>query len=102
MYFKSLLETERYLSLYLLSKQRYSLSIPRCASHPLHMEVGRHTGVEQSQRICSHCRIYNNLSVVDCEYHAFFYCTKNSDIRETYLFSWYVRSRPCILLFFDE
>ena len=48
--FKSLLETERYLSLDLLSKQRYSLSKPRCASHTLHMEVGRHTGVEQCQK----------------------------------------------------
>ena len=102
MYFKSLLETERYLSLDLLSKQRYSLSKLRCASLTLHIEVGRHTGVEKSHIICSHCLLYNNLRVVDCEYHAFFYCTKNSDIRETYLFSWYVRSRPCILLFFDE
>ena len=89
MYFKSLLETERYLSLGLLSKQLYSLSTFR---HTLHI-VGRHTGVEKSQRICSHCLLYNNLRVVDCEYHAFFHCTKYSDIRETYLFSWYVRIR---------
>ena len=49
-YFKSLLETDRYLSLDLLSKQLYSLSTFRCASHPLHVEVGRHTGVEQCQK----------------------------------------------------
>ena len=89
--FKSLLETERYLSLDLLSKQRYSLWDFRCTSHTLHI-VGRHTGAETSQRICSHCLLYNNLRVVDCEYHAFFHCTKYSDNRETYLFSWYVRS----------
>ena len=94
--FKSLLETERYLSLDLLSKQRYSLSKFRCASHILHVEVGRHTGVKNSQRICSHCRIFNNLRVVDCEYHAFFHCTKYSDIGEPYLFSWYVRSRDLV------
>jgi len=40
MYFKSLLETESYLSLDLLSKQLYSLSEFRCASHTLHIEVG--------------------------------------------------------------
>ena len=68
----------------------------RCASHTLHIEVGRHTGVEKSQIICSHCLLYNNLNVVDCEYHAFFHCTKYSDIRETYLFSWYVRSRDLV------
>jgi len=34
----------------LLSKQLYSLSKPRCASHPLHVEVGRQTGVEQCQK----------------------------------------------------
>jgi len=67
MYFKSLLETERYLSLDLLSKQRYSLWEFRCTSHTLHVEVDRHTGVEQSQRICSHCLLFNNLRVVDCE-----------------------------------
>ena len=99
MYFKSLLETERYLSLDLLSKQRYSLSKLRCASLTLHIEVGRHTGVEKSHIICSHCLLYNNLSVVDCEYHAFFHCTKHSDVRETYLFSWYVRSRDIVSLY---
>ena len=67
MYFKSLLETEEYLSLDLLGKQRYSLSTFRCTSHTLHTEVGRHTGVEQCQRIYSHCLLYNNLRVVDCE-----------------------------------
>jgi len=67
MYLKSLLEIERYLSLDLLSEQRYSLSEFRCTCHTLHVEVGRHTGVEQSQRICSHCLLYNNLGVVDCE-----------------------------------
>jgi len=71
MYFKSLLETERYLPLDLLSKQRYSLWEFRYASHTLHVEVGRHTGVEKSKRICSHCLLFNNLSVVGCEYHAF-------------------------------
>ena len=84
----------------LLSKQRYSLSKPRCASHPLHMEVGRHTGVEQCQNnICSHCLLFNNLRVVDCEYHAFFHRTKYSDNRETYLFSWYMRSRDIVSLY---
>jgi len=58
------------------------------------MEVGRHTGVETSKRICSHCLLYNNLRVVDCEYHAFFYCTKYSDICETS--SWYIRSRDLV------
>ena len=89
LYFKSLLETERYLSLVLLSEQLYSLSRFR---HLLHI-VGRNTGVGKSQRICSHCLLYNNLCVVDCEYHACFHCTKYSDIHETYLFSWYIRSR---------
>ena len=79
----------------LLSKQLYSLSTFRCASHPLHI-VGRHTGVGKSQRTCSHCLLYNNLRVVDCEYHAFFHCTRYSDIRETYLFSWYVRIRDLV------
>jgi len=73
-----------------------SLSTFRYASHTLHMEVGRHTGVEKSQIICSHCLLYNTLSVVGCEYQAFFHCTKYSDNRETYLFSWYVRSRDLV------
>ena len=99
MYFKSLLETERYLPLYLLIKQRYSLWEFRCTSHTLHVEVGRHTGVEKSKWICSHCLLFNNRSVVGCKYHAFFHCTKYSDIGEIYLFSWYVRSRDLISLY---
>jgi len=67
MYLKSLLEIERYLSLDLLSEQRYSLWEFRCTSHTLHVEAGRQTGVEKSQIICSHCLLYNNLGVVDCE-----------------------------------
>ena len=37
---------------------------------------------------------------VDCEYHAFFHCTKCPDIRETYLFSWYVRSSDPVSLYY--
>ena len=36
---------------------------------------------------------------VDCEYHVFYHCTKYSDIRETNLFSWYVRSRDIVSLY---
>ena len=96
--------TKQKCNKHLFRKQCYSLSTFRCASHTLHIEVGRHTGAEKSKRLCSHYLLYNNLRVVDCEYHAFFHCTKHSDIRETYLFSWYVLSRDLvsILLFFNE
>ena len=103
MYFKSLLETERYLSLDLLGKQRYSLSICRCASHPLHIEAGRHTGVEKNHKESIHIVFYIILFVLlivnITEYHAFFHCTKYSYIGETYLFSWYVRRRNLIYLY---
>ena len=98
--FKSLLETERYLSLDLLSKQRYSLSKPRCASHTLHVEAGRHTVVEKNPKESLHIVFYIIIFVLlivnSTEYHAFFHCTKYSDIREIYLFSWYGRSRDLI------
>ena len=91
--------TKQKCNKHLFRKQCYSLSTFRCASHTLHIEVGRHTGAEKSKRLCSQYLLYNNLRVVDCEYHAFFHCTKHSDIRETYLFSWYVRSRDIVFLY---
>ena len=102
-YFKSLLETDRYLSLDLLSKQRYSLSTFRYASHPLHMEVGRHTDVDNNPKESIHIVFYLIIFVLlivnSTEYHAFFHCTKYSYIGETYLFSWYVRRRNLIYLY---
>lgn len=52
--------------------------------------------MEKSKRIRSHCLTFNNTRVVDCEYHVLFRWDWDSDIRKTYLFSWYTRNRKFV------
>ena len=49
-------------------KYRRALSRFRCASHILNVELGRQNKIPYEQRICQN----DNVSVVECEFHAFF------------------------------
>lgn len=52
----------------------------RTGSHWLQVEVGRHRGVERSQRICPHC----SMGVVEDEQHMVFHCPKYAHLRDAY------------------
>ena len=88
-YFKTLLNTERYLIVDLPFKYRKSLSRFRCSSHEFKIETGRHTNVPFEARICQYCYEESTITVIECEYHVFFQCKKFENIRENYLKSWY-------------
>ena len=91
--FKTLLNTERYLSMNLPFKLRIAMSRFRCSSHKLAVETGRHKKIPKELRICQYCHENRNLNIVECEYNVFFECHSFNEIRENYLFNWYRSSK---------
>ena len=87
--FKSLLNVEKYLLLDIPFVYKRSFSKFRCSNHKLTIETGRHINIPREQRICNYCLNNRNVSVIDCEFHAFFHCHKYNEVREQYLLSWY-------------
>ena len=47
----------------------------RCSNHKLVIESGRYNITPREDCACEHCRNNENISVLDCEYHAFFECS---------------------------
>ena len=70
--YKSLLNTERYLQLEIPLKYKTAFTKFRCSNHKLNIEVGRQLHIAYNLRICNFCFTENNMSIIDCEYHAFF------------------------------
>ena len=64
--------------------------ITNCISsnHKLGIEIGRHIKIPKEERFCAQCH-----NCIDCEFHAFFICKKYENIRENYLFNWYLGGR---------
>ena len=92
-HFKTLLNTERYLSIDLPVKIRRSLARFRASSHQFHIETGRYVHTPLQERICQFCFVSNNISTIECEFHVFFHCSKFINIRNKYLFNWYSAGR---------
>lgn len=86
-YYKTLLNTERYLHLEIPFKYKIAFAKFRCSNHKLNIELGRHSNTPQNERLCIFCLNHNNVAVIDCEYHAFFQCPKFNIIRRQYLFN---------------
>ena len=91
--YKSLLDVERYLSLEIPYIHRNAFGKFRCSNHKLRVETGRHSNTPRDERICLYCFENNHISVLDCEYHAFFHCKRYEDVRSNYLFRWYSGGR---------
>ena len=70
-HYKSLLNTEKYLSIDLTPKYKIALSNFRGLNHKLQIEQGRHNNVQNENRICNNCST-NEVRYLDCEYHANF------------------------------
>jgi len=68
-----------------------SFSKFRCSNHKLRIEVGRHINIDREKIIFIYCLNDNNISFLDCEFHAFFNCIRYYDIHQCYLFNWYDR-----------
>ena len=92
-HFKSLLNTERYLSIELPINLRIALARFRASSHHFHIETGRYNHTPLQERICQHCFENFNTSVIECEFHIFFHCDKFTNIRNQYLYNWYTFDR---------
>ena len=89
--FKSLLNVERYLTLDMPFYLRKAFARFRSSSHKLAIEIGRHHGINRTDRICTFCfNQFNNVHVED-EFHVFFICSKFNSVRENFLFPWYSR-----------
>ena len=74
--YKSLLNTERYLQLEIPLKYQIAFAKFRCSNHKLTIEIGRQLHLEYNLKICNFCFNKKNLSIIDCEYHVFFQCSK--------------------------
>jgi len=94
-HFKTLLNTENYLTIELQYTIRKALARVRCSSYPFNIEVGRKLGILQENRICNHCLITHSIRCIEAEFHAFFQCTKCLNERNTYLDTWYTGERNC-------
>ena len=90
-FFKSILNIERYLTIEMPSKLRIAYSKFRCSNHKFNIEIGRHTGIPRDSRFCNHCLRNSGISVVECEFHVFFECSKYDLIRQEYLYKWYTK-----------
>ncbi|KAH3891876.1 hypothetical protein DPMN_015986 [Dreissena polymorpha] len=89
-HFKTLLNIERYLIIEMPAKHKIAYAKFRCSNHKLQVETGRHLNITFQNRVCNVCSQINiNMTFVDCEYHAFFHCTKYTSIRNQFLFNWY-------------
>ena len=87
--FKSLLNVEKYLCIYIPFSLRKAFARFRCSSHKFNIELGRHTGIDRADRVCLYCFNNHNILVVESEYHVFFKCEKFDALRNLYLNTWY-------------
>ena len=82
-YFKSQLDTEKYLFIDLSFACRKALANFRCSSHSLQIEKGRHANVEREYRFCPFC-LERNVYTVENELHFFMLCPLYNDLRKLY------------------
>ena len=82
--FKSILEPEPYLLLYIPRKIRSSLAKFRLSNHTLEIEVGRHNNIPSDQRFCKLCVTLNQYIIED-EYHVLLSCPFYTELRSIYL-----------------
>ena len=83
--FKQTTEIESYLNIIKNKSFRISLSRFRLSSHKLEIEMGRYTGTERENRLCTQC----NMHSVEDEYHFLLVCPKYIELRRKYLPRYY-------------
>ena len=99
-HFKTLLDTERYLSIDLPFLYKKSLSNFRCSGHCLNVETGRHQHIEREFRFCAHC-LKSNVYTVEDELHMLLVCPLYCDLRLEF-FPQCLLNRPiCTQLFYS-
>ena len=86
--FKSSVRLDSYLTK-LPYSYRISLAKFRCLNNRLPVVVGRYSGIERQNRLCSFC----NLSRIGDEFHYLFECPKMETSRRKFIKSYY-RIRP--------
>ena len=97
-YFKSLLNTERYLSIDMSLNNRRILSNFRCSSHCLNIVKGRHKKIDHNLRFCDLC-LERNIHVVEDEFHFLMVCPAHDDLRTLYFHAKWKSSYPTKELF---
>jgi hypothetical protein len=74
-------ECEYYLNNVHISCHRRVLSLLRCCSHNLQVEMVRHTGIEYQNRLCVMC----NMWAVEDEYKFTLVCPFDHSLRKCYI-----------------
>lgn len=95
-HFKTLLNTERYLSVDLPVNLRYAFARFRTSSHHFNIELGRYQNIPLQERICNFCSENRNMSVLDCEFHVLFHCGRFDNIRTQFLENWYTNDKTLV------
>jgi len=80
--YKTLLNTERYLSVVSNFKYRQAMSIIRCSNHPLQIEVGRRYNIPKHERYCTFC-LSQGIKIIEDEFHFVMKCSLYYDIRKS-------------------
>ena len=76
---KSEIKLEEYLKSERNFKSRQLLTKFRTSDHNLEIELGRYKKIPRNQRLCKLCNL------LDDEYHFFFYCKINENIRSPFI-----------------
>ena len=84
MLFKSELNAEPYLNLFIPHRLRNALAKFRIGNHDLEIERGRHKNLPVNERVCKLCETQGVLTVED-EYHVLLKCPFYNDLRVIYL-----------------
>jgi hypothetical protein len=76
---------ENYLKNVTLKRYKAGLAKLRCSAHKLHIETGRHSGLQVADRVCQLCLKHRSFHVLEDEYHFLFCCPMYLDMRDLYL-----------------
>ena len=82
------MNVERYLPLKIPFKHKKAYCKFRCSNHKLGIEIDRHNNIPKEESFCSQCQ-----NCIDCEFHAFYICKKYENVRDNFLFNWYLGGR---------
>ena len=87
-HFKTLLESEKYLSFEIPNSHIKALARFRCSNHKFAIKTGRHNNIPKTDRLCAFCLQKTNARCLEDEYHIFLLSKKYDQERANYLYNW--------------
>ena len=99
-HFKTLLDSERYLSIDLPYLYKKALSNFRHSGHCLNIETGRRQQIDRELRFCSYC-LGSDVFIVEDEMHMLLVCPLCYDIRQELFPQNWLTKPICVQLFYS-